>query len=223
MEQVDAAPCLAAVAANDDDKVIAACGVPIDNEKTARADRLKALVARGAAYARKDQLDSAIADYDVALRLDGSLADVFNARGELWRRKGDRVRALADFGAALKLNPQYEKARANYRSLGLELERLGAQMAVAGKPSFDCARARHAVEKAICASPELADLDREIFAANTLVLREAGSQGAQALRARQREQADYLARRNTGFGRPDYDLKQAMQERLQRLRGVDGY
>ena len=223
VEQVDAAPCMAAVAANDDDKIIAACGAPIDNEKTAKADRLKALIARGAAYARNGQLDRAIADYDFALRLDPSLADIFNARGELWRGKGDRVKALADVGAALKLNPQHAAAKSNHRSLALELERLGAQMAVAGKPSFNCTTARRAVEKAICASPELADLDREIFAANALVLREAASQGAQVLRALQREQAEYLARRDAEFGRPGYDLKKAMQERLQRLRGADGY
>jgi tetratricopeptide (TPR) repeat protein len=64
------------------------------------------------------------------LRFDPTLSDIFNARGELWRRKGDRPRALADFGAAIKLNPQHEAARANYKSLAQELERLGAQMAI---------------------------------------------------------------------------------------------
>jgi hypothetical protein len=67
---------------------------------------------------------------DTALRLDPTLADIFNARGELWHKKGNRPRALADFGAAIKLNPQHEAARANYRSLALELERIGAQMAI---------------------------------------------------------------------------------------------
>ena len=142
--QVDPAPCVAAVAANDDDKIIAACGVLIDNEKTVKADRIKALIARAGAIDRKDQIDRAIADYDVALRLDPALADIFNARGELWRKKGDRPRALADFGAAIKLNPQHAAARANYKSLALELERLGAQMAVNNKPSFNCATARRA-------------------------------------------------------------------------------
>ena len=54
-------------------------------------------------------------------------------------------------------------AKANYKSLAQELERLGAQMAVAGKPSFNCATSSRPVEKAICADPELADLDREIY------------------------------------------------------------
>ena len=38
----------------------------------------------------------------------------------------------------------------------------------------------------------------------------------------QRAQEDFIARRNAEFGRPGYDLKKAMQERLQRLNGVDG-
>ena len=132
--QADPAPCVAAMAANDDDKIVAVCGALADNEKTLKADRIKALVARGGAYDRKDQVDRAIADYDAALRFDPTLADVFNARGELWRKKGDRPRALADFAAAIKLNPQHEAARANYKSLALELERLGAQMAIKNKP-----------------------------------------------------------------------------------------
>ena len=131
--QVDPAPCVAAATAKDDDKIIAICGALIDNEKTLKIDRVKASIARGGAYDRKDQIDRAIGDYDVALRLDPSLADIFNARGELWYRKGDRPHALADFGAALKLNPQHEAARANYKSLALELERLGAQMAIKDK------------------------------------------------------------------------------------------
>jgi tetratricopeptide (TPR) repeat protein len=134
-QQVDPAPCVAAIAANDDDKVIAICGTLIDNDKTQKADRLKALIARAGAYDRTNQVDRAIADYDVALRLDPTLADVFNARGELWRRKDDRPRALADFGAAIRLNPQHAAARANYKSLAQELERLGAQMAVKNKPA----------------------------------------------------------------------------------------
>ena len=100
----------------------------------------------------------------MALQLDPSLADIFNARGELWRKKGDRPKALPDFGAALKLNPNHAVAKANYKSLALELEQLGALKAVAGKPSFNCATARRPVEQAICANPELADLDREINA-----------------------------------------------------------
>lgn len=211
----DPAPCFAATAANDDDNIIGACGALIDNEKTVKADRLKALIARSGALTRKDQTDRAIADYDVALQLDPSQADLFNSRGELWRKKGDRRKALLDFGAALKLNPDHPAAKANYKSLALELERAGAQMALAGKPSFNCAAARRPVEKAICANAELADLDREIAAANARLVRAATSpRDAQAL---QRDQDEFIASRNATFGKPGYDLKKAMQDRLSRL------
>ena len=132
---VDPAPCVAAAATHDADNIIAICGALVDNEKTLKADRIKALIARAGAYDAKEMIDRAIGDYDTVLRLDPTLADIFNIRGELWRRKGDRSRALQDFGAAIKLNPKHEAARANYKSLAQELERLGAQMAIKNKPS----------------------------------------------------------------------------------------
>jgi tetratricopeptide (TPR) repeat protein len=219
--QVDPAACTAAAAADDDGKIISACGALIENEKTARADRIRALIRRGAALGRKDMTDQAIDDYDVALRLDPSLADVFNTRGELWRKRGNRPKALADFGTAIKLNPEHPTARANYKSLAQELERLGALIAVAGKPSFYCKTARRAVEKAICANPELADLDREIHAMNVRVISDARNVAdAQAL---QREQNAFIARRNAEFGRPGYDLRKVMKARLREIVGADGY
>lgn len=219
--QVDVAPCLAAAASDDIDKAASACTAVIDNEKSAKAELVKALIARGALYARHDQIDRAIADDSRALQLDPTLADLFNARGELWLKKGDKPKAVQDFGAALKLDPNHEKAKANHKAMARELERIGAQMAVAGKPSFNCAKARRAVERAICGNRELADLDREIFASNARVVRDARNPvDAKAL---QREQDEFIARRNAGYGRPGYDLKKAMQERLQRINGVDGH
>ncbi len=214
--KVDPAPCVAAVAANDADNIIAVCGALVDNDKTLKADRIKALIARAGAYERKDMIDRAIGDYDTVLRLDPTLADIFNVRGELFRKKGDRPRALADFGAAIKLNPDHATAKASYKSLAQELERLGALMAVHDKPSFNCATARRAVEKAICANPELANLDREINAVNTKVVR-----APRAGRALQREQDAFLARRNAEYGRPGYDLQKAMRERLDHLLAIE--
>ena len=160
--RIDPALCLAAALAQDHDRTVSTCGALIDNAKTEKPDRIKALIARAAVYERKDMIVRAIADYDSVLRLDPGLADIHNARGELWRKKGDLPKAVTDFAAAIKLNPDHITARANHRSLAQELERLGALKAVAGKPSFNCATARRKVEKAICANPELADLDREV-------------------------------------------------------------
>ena len=218
---VDPALCLAAALARDDDKTVAACGALIDNAKTEKADRIKALIARGAAYERKEMAERAIADYDGALRLDPSLADIHNTRGELWRKKGDLPKAVADFAAAMKLNPDHVVARANHRALAQEVERLGALKAVAGKPSFDCATARRKVEKAICANPELADLDRQVQGSYVRTVAEKVTpQQAGKLK---REQDEYLSRRNAEYGRPGYDLKKAMLDRLQRINGIDGY
>jgi tetratricopeptide (TPR) repeat protein len=219
---VDPAACMAAVAANDDDKIAADCGALIDNEKTAKADRIKALVARAAALARKDQLDRAISDYGEALRLEPQ-ADVYNRRGELWWKEGDRPKALADFGVAIKLNPDHPAAKGNYKRLAQELERLGALMAVAGKPSFNCSTAKRPVEKAICASPDLANLDRQINAVNSKVVHDAMADSPRAGRALQQAQDDFLARRNADFGQPGYDLQKAMRERLQRLLEIERY
>lgn len=220
-ELVDVAPCLGAASADIDDKVDANCPAVIDNEKTAKPDRLKALIARGDYYVRRGMTDRAIADYSQALLLDPSLADIYNARGELWLRTYDRPKAAQDFGAALRLNPNHEKAKANNKALAQELERIGARMAIAGRPSFNCARARRAVEKAICASPDLAELDSDIQGSYVRAVREAQKPSDKKLI--QREQDAYLARRNAEFGRPGYDLKKAMLDRLREINGVDGY
>ena len=219
--KVDVESCLAAAAADDMDRAATACAAVIDNEKTAKGDLIKALIARGALFARHDQVDRAIADYSRALQLDPTLADIFNARGELWLRKGDKPKAVQDFGAALKIDPNHEKAKANHKAMAREIERIGAQMAVAGKPSFNCARARRAVERAICGNRELADLDREIYGSHVRAIREAPNPAA--AKKLQREQDAFIARRNAAYGRPGYDLKKAMQERVQEINGVDGY
>jgi tetratricopeptide (TPR) repeat protein len=219
--KIDPAPCVAAANAQDDDKTLSTCGALIDNAKTEKADRIKALIARATAHDRKGMIDRAIADYDGALRLDPAHADAHNARGELWRKKGDLPKAVADFAAAIKLNPDHVTARANHRALAQEAERQGALKAVAGKPSFDCARARRKVEKAICANPELADLDREVE--GSYVRAAAEKMTPQQARKLRREQQEYLSRRSAEYGRPGYDLKKAMRDRLQQINGIDGY
>jgi tetratricopeptide (TPR) repeat protein len=219
--RIDPATCLAASLAHDHDRTVHLCTALIDNAKTEKGDRIKALIARATAYERKDMIDRAIADYDGVLRLDPAHADAHNARGELWRKKGDLPKAVTDFAAAIKLNPDHVVARANHRALAQEAERQGILKAVAGKPSFNCATARRKVEKAICANPELADLDREVQGSYQRAAAEKLT--PQQARKLRRAQDEYLSRRNREYGRPGYDLKKAMRDRLQQINGIDGY
>ena len=217
---IDPAPCIAAITANDDDQILSACGVVIDSDKAEKADRIKALIARSGVYTRRDMIDRAIDDDSAVLALDPQQVDILNVRGELWRKKGDRPKALLDFGAALRLNPNHPLAKANYKLLALELERLGALMAVNNKPSFNCATAKSAVEKAICANPELANLDRQINAVNSRAVSDATRADPRSGRILQKEQDDFLARRNASFGKQDYDLQKTMRERLDHLLAI---
>ena len=214
---LDPAPCRQAELAHDDDAVIAKCGAVIDHAKTVKADRIAALLARAAAFQAKQQIARALSDYDAVLALDDSRADLFNQRGELRRQQGDRRGALDDFIAALKRDPSHAAARSNQQTLTRELERIGAQLALKGKPSFDCTRARAPVEKAICADPELADLDREIATVFARRLRAADRGDVAALR---RTQQQFLATRASSFGRPGFDLRAAMTARLRELLGA---
>lgn len=131
--RLDAGVCAVAVAASDDEAIVAKCGAVIDNDKMAKADRVHALMARAGVFARRGQDERALSDYSVAIMLDPAQAGAFNSRGEIFRRKGDKPRALADFRAALKLDPRHVAARENYRSLVRELERIGAHMPLKNK------------------------------------------------------------------------------------------
>ncbi|MGX7741981.1 tetratricopeptide repeat protein [Rhodopseudomonas parapalustris] len=214
----DPGACLAAANMPDDRRTIALCSRVIDSREAEKKERCKALLARAAAYARGGQVDRAIADYDDALQVDPKRPDALNARGELWRGKGDARKALADFAAALRLNPDHVAARANHKALALEVERAGVQKALAGKPSFDCSRARKPVDKAICADPALADLDRRIDALYRRALRDSAGQAA-ALRTLKKAHSAFVATRDTGFGRPGYDLRAVLEARLRQLSG----
>jgi uncharacterized protein len=132
---------------------------------------------------------------------------------------------LADYEAALRLDPGNENAANGRRAMIAEIAKFGDEpsrplQANSGNgPSFDCDTARREVEKMICADPQLGMLDRQIAETYARVLKSARGQSASDLRKTQR---DFLATRNTAFGRPGYDLKKAMQERLQRLSALDG-
>ena len=53
------------------------------------------------------------------------------------------------------------------------------------------------------------------------MVRKASGESPRAGQALEREQDEFIARRNAEFGRGDYDLPKAMQERFDRLKAIE--
>lgn len=172
------------------------------------------LTNRGDSYQFKGEVDRAIADYDAAIKLNPKFASAYNNRGAAFRKKGELERAIADYEQAIRLNPRLDLAAENRDVLRKELQRL-ALTSSKQLPTFNCAKTKRAVEKAICSDPQLARLDREIDDAYNNVLRRLDPPAAAKMRRQQRE---FLATRNTAFGRPEYQVKREMELRLTALR-----
>jgi len=62
--------------------------------------------ARGFAFKAKGKYDKAIANYDVAIRLDPTKALYFNNRGTAWIAKGAYDKAIADYDVSIRLKPK---------------------------------------------------------------------------------------------------------------------
>ena len=155
--------------------------------------------------------DRAIADYDAAVRLDPKFQRAYNNRGAAWRAKGDRRRALQDYAEAVRLNPSDATAAGNYKEVSLQIERLNGLADQKSLPSFNCAVARLRVEKAICADPGLARLDREMNEAFLKAIASAESRQPSCGTEPDASAAQvHCQKRNAQFGRPGYDLRQAM-------------
>jgi tetratricopeptide (TPR) repeat protein len=177
----------------------------------------KFLTNRGDAYQARKDYDRAIADYDAALKLDPKFQRAYNNRGAAWVKKGDRGRALQDYAEAVRLNPSDATAAANHKDVAQEIERLGSLSYQKNLPSFNCATAKRQVEKAICADPGLAQLDRNINDVFLRAIASAESDSHRAALALTRQQRGFIDKRNASFGKRGYDLRQAMEDRLEKL------
>jgi uncharacterized protein len=127
---------------------------------------------------------------------------------------------LQDYAEAVRLDPSDAKAAGNYKEMALEAERLDGLTSQKNLPSFNCATVKRQVEKAICADPDLAQLDRDM---NDVFLRAIAHAEATSHRealALTQQQRDFIEQRNTRFGRPGYNLRQAMEQRLASLNTI---
>jgi uncharacterized protein len=73
---------------------------------------------------------------------------------------------------------------------------------------------------AICADPGLALLDRNINDVFLRVIADADSDSHRAALSLIRQRRDFIDQRNASFGRRGYDLRQAMEERLEKLNTI---
>jgi tetratricopeptide (TPR) repeat protein len=76
----------------------------------------------GLAYKLKDQLDTATAEFQNAIRLQPDLADAHYTLGVLFWQKGDFDKAIAELQEAIRNQPSYAEA---YYTLGTVLKQQG--------------------------------------------------------------------------------------------------
>src|SRR5882762_6461192 len=105
------------------DARIRGCTAIIESGKESDARLAYAFYYRGAAYYVSNQDDdSAIRDFDEAIRRNPKFADAFNSRGAAFMRKQDYDRAIQDYDQAIGLNSKFGPAYSNrgiaYRNKG---------------------------------------------------------------------------------------------------------
>jgi tetratricopeptide (TPR) repeat protein len=84
--------------------------------------------ARGSWKQRKGELDAALADYGISIRIEQDNVENFDYRADVYQQKSDLDRALAEYDQASRIDPTYTAA---YYTLGLIDEK---------KSDFDKAR-----------------------------------------------------------------------------------
>jgi tetratricopeptide (TPR) repeat protein len=154
------------------------------------------------------------------LKLDPKFQRAYNNRGAAWVKKGDRGRALRDYAEAVRLNPSDSTAAANHKDVAHEIERLGSLSYQKNLPSFNCATANVRSKRRSAPTPGLAQLDRNISDVLLRVIASAESDSRRAALALTRQQRDFIGKRNASFGKRGYDLRQALEDRLEKLKAI---
>ena len=67
-------------------------------------------IKRGNAYSYIGAYDTAIADYDKAVKLKPNYAKAYYKRGETYCKRGEYNKAIADYNAVIKLDPEHVEA-----------------------------------------------------------------------------------------------------------------
>lgn len=88
------------------DPAIAACSRIISDQTEPLQNRARAYLNRGVEYEAKKNHDSAIADYNEAIRLDPNYADAYYDRGNVYFDKNDYDLAIVNYNEAIRLNPK---------------------------------------------------------------------------------------------------------------------
>jgi tetratricopeptide (TPR) repeat protein len=89
----------------------AACGrTTVRAPHDMQAARANELVRKGAEAYRNGQLDSALADFDEAIRIDPESADAYRNRALIYQDRNDLAGALSDLDRALQINPRLPAA-----------------------------------------------------------------------------------------------------------------
>lgn len=95
------------------DEAIAACNRALQSGQLSQSNMAVTYVNRGVELRKKGLVDSALTDYNEALRITPNYAIALNDRGNAWMDKADYDRALADFNDAIRFDPNYVKAYGN--------------------------------------------------------------------------------------------------------------
>ena len=78
--------------------------------------------ARGSWKQKKGEMDAALADYGISIRIEPDNVESYDYRADVYQQQGDLDRALEDYNHASRIDPTYAAA---YYSRGLIYEKKG--------------------------------------------------------------------------------------------------
>jgi len=98
-------------------------GIECYDESLKLKEYAEAYYNRGVAYAKLNQYEQAIKDYDKAIELNPNYAEAYNNRGNAYAKLNEHERAIEDFNKAVELNPNLAEAYGNRGIVYSEIQR----------------------------------------------------------------------------------------------------